>query len=184
MRRLALIVALAACGGGGSKDPTTPTDPAGPGTPVAAAIAAGAPYGPADDAIGSLTLNMAQDRALEVAGALPADADEPAYMSGTGEFVFSATWADKGLTIMFSGGAAEGPFTVGSISVQAPSTWATPRGIAIGSAKADVERMYAGSLNADESAEDSVVVNSLYGGVIFTIADDKVSSIFVGAAAE
>lgn len=184
MRLAALVLALAACGGGGSKEPTTPTGPAGSTAPSAATIAAGAAYSPADEAIGGLTLNLAQDRALEIAGALPADHDEPAYMHGTGEFVFSATWPDKGLTILFSGGAMEGPFTVGSISVEAPNTWATPRGISIGSASADVERMYAGSINTEEMMENHIVVNSVYGGVLFGIADDKVSSIFIGAAAE
>ena len=184
MRLAALLVCLAACGGAGTKEPTTPTDPAGRAAPAAAVVAAGAPYSAADEAIGSIALAMAQDRALEIAGSLPADAGKPELMEATGEWVFAAKYPDQGLTIMFGSTQEAGPFTVSGVAVEAPNTWPTPRGISIGSAKADVERMYAGSINTEEPMENTVVVNSVYGGVLFGITDDKVSSIFVGAAAE
>jgi len=43
---------------------------------------------------------------------------------------------------------------------------------------------YGAAVNQEESGAESIVVGSTYGGVIFTIADGKVSEIFVGAAAE
>ncbi len=183
MRLAALLFCLAACGGGGSKTPTDPAG-AGAGAPVGPAIAAGAPYGAADEAVGRLALNLPQERAIEIVGPLPADVVAPVMMEATGEWIFVASYPEQGLIVTFGSTQEAGPFAVSSITVEAPSTWATPRGIAIGSAKADVERVYAGAINTEEPMENTIVVNSVYGGVLFGITDDKVSSIFVGAASE
>lgn len=182
MRLAALLFCLAACGGGGSKPPADPAG--GAAAPAGPAIAAGVPYGAADEAVGRLALDLPQERAVEIVGPLPADVVAPVMMEATGEWIFVASYPEQGLIITFGSTQEAGPFTVSSITVEAPSTWATPRGIAIGSTKADVERVYAGAINTEEPMENTVVVNSVYGGVLFGITGDKVSSIFVGAASE
>ena len=46
-------------------------------------------------------------------------------------------------------------------------------------------KAYAAEINREESdLPETVVVGSIYGGVVFTMKNGKVVSIFIGAAAE
>lgn len=75
--------------------------------------------------------------------------------------------------------------SISSISIKRPSTLKTLRGIGIGSAEQDVIKSYQSDWNTDESiASKSFVAGSIYGGLIFELQNGKVSSIFLGAAAE
>lgn len=72
-----------------------------------------------------------------------------------------------------------------SISISSPCDFATKRGIRIGSAESDVQRAYKDDMDKDASKPgETLVAGSLYGGLIFTIKNGKVSRIFLGASAE
>ena len=59
------------------------------------------------------------------------------------------------------------------------------RGIHIGSTIVEVTTAYGKVENKEESESGKTfVAGSIYGGVIFTFTDGKVSQIFLGAAAE
>jgi hypothetical protein len=77
-----------------------------------------------------------------------------------------------------------GAQTVDSITVSAPSTLKTSRGIGVGSTLAELQRAYGADRNPEESNATSFVVGSEFFGVIFVLADGRVRQIFVGAAAE
>lgn len=75
--------------------------------------------------------------------------------------------------------------SIESISLKSPSPMTTSLGISIGSTEQDVMQSYRSTWNADESiASKSFVAGSIYGGLIFELKNGKVSSIFLGAAAE
>ncbi len=78
-----------------------------------------------------------------------------------------------------------GPKVVTSIVVASPSTLTTSKGIQIGSTEEEVLTAYAPFLDRGASRRGkTVVAGSIYGGLIISIADGKVSEIFLGAAAE
>jgi hypothetical protein len=73
-----------------------------------------------------------------------------------------------------------------SIDLQAACSMKTSRGITIGSTRNEVLKAYEREINLNENSidSDSIVVGTVYGGLIFTFENDKVSSAFIGAAAE
>lgn len=72
-----------------------------------------------------------------------------------------------------------------SITLVAPGTLATSRGIRIGSTEQAVKKAYRAEWNREESKQSgSFVAGSIYGGLLFEFQDGKVIQIFLGAAAE
>jgi len=75
--------------------------------------------------------------------------------------------------------------SVESITLTAPCTMATKRGIRIGSTEQAVRKAYKKDWNKEDSTQSgSFVAGSIYGGILFQFKDGKVSRIFLGAAAE
>ena len=93
-------------------------------------------------------------------------------------------WPVRGVTLVLDSDTQAGPFSIAAITIHAPCAYKTNKNVGVGSARAEVEKAYGAAVNQEESGAESIVVGSTYGGVIFTIADGKVSEIFVGAAAE
>jgi hypothetical protein len=73
-----------------------------------------------------------------------------------------------------------------SINLQSPCTLKTSKGIGIGSRKDEVLKAYKNEINPEENGTDAsvIVVGSIYGGLVFVLDNDLVTSIFIGAAAE
>jgi hypothetical protein len=65
-----------------------------------------------------------------------------------------------------------------------PFDYKTSKGISIGSNYQEVEKAYKDYVNAEFSNKESIVAGSIYGGVIFSFKNGKVTSIFIGASAE
>jgi hypothetical protein len=77
------------------------------------------------------------------------------------------------------------PHRVFSLTLVAPSRLKTLRGIGIGSTAQAVLKAYASEYNPGESQKGlTIVAGTVYGGLIFTLKQGKVSEIFWGAAAE
>ncbi len=77
------------------------------------------------------------------------------------------------------------PQTIDRITAVTPCTFATSRGIKVGSPEAQVKKTYKGEINQESSQDGKVLIaGSVYGGIIFTIQNGSVSRIFLGAAAE
>lgn len=84
--------------------------------------------------------------------------------------------------------------TVSSVKVYSPAKFKTQNNIVIGSSKSEVLKAYKGKLNPEESdlkkinnndpSEFSVTAGTCYGGIILTFKNNRVSKIFIGAAAE
>lgn len=75
---------------------------------------------------------------------------------------------------------------VNTVKISSPCNYKTKRGIGIGSTKEEVLNAYKDEINPEESAKDSsvLVAGSIYGGIVFRLENNQVSSIFIGAAAE
>jgi hypothetical protein len=78
-----------------------------------------------------------------------------------------------------------GAKTVFSLTASAGCQLATARGIKIGSPEASVRKVYAKERDKEQTPDGATfVAGSVYGGVIFSFKEGKVSQIFIGAAAE
>lgn len=96
------------------------------------------------------------------------------------------SWKNKGLVLNLSSekSTREATLAVFSITASAPCTFKTRAGMGIGSSAAEVQETYKRDINPEESSKEQITVGSVYGGIIFTIKNDKVATIFLGAAAE
>lgn len=75
--------------------------------------------------------------------------------------------------------------SIESITLIAPCTLATKRGIRIGSTEQEVRKAYRKDWNREHNTQSgSFVAGSIYGGIIFQFQEGKVNEIFLGAAAE
>lgn len=95
------------------------------------------------------------------------------------------TWKSKGLIINMASEISNATtMQVFSIKAKAPCTFKTKANIGIGSSYAEVQEAYKKDINSEESNKEQVTVGSIYGGIIFTFRNEKVESVFLGAAAE
>lgn len=143
---------------------------------------AGPPMTAADENVGPVSLWMP---AAEVRKALGPPASRGTWVTeaASGQQVQEWRYPARGLTITMSRASEEEAAQVDRFRVRAPSRDATSRGIRIGDPAEKVRKAYAGLLSS-ESTSSSLVVGSVYDGVIFTLERGRVTEIFVGAAAE
>lgn len=96
------------------------------------------------------------------------------------------TWAGKGLVLNMSSDKNNVAGTLGIFSITANSLcpFKTRAGIGIGNSYKEVQDAYQRDINTEETTKDQIVVGSVYGGILFSFTNDKVSRIFLGPAAE
>lgn len=150
----------------------------------------GAPATPLDSAqddvddIEGLPLGLSANDIQAALGA-PTSKSDIVEEGATGEFVSTWTWDKAGVSAKMSAVAEDLDPNLGTITIKAPSTLKTKKGIGIGATADEVLTTYGAAVNEQETTVDSIVVGSMFGGVIFSIdGNGIVTEIFVGAAAE
>ena len=101
--------------------------------------------------------------------------------------IYHQTWNYPKCGLSFNMSSEEKGATklIYSITVTAPSTLKTKRGIHIGSSEQEVAKAYQDEKDTKASiAKQTFVAGSLYGGLVFDFQHNKVISIFLGAGAE
>jgi hypothetical protein len=73
---------------------------------------------------------------------------------------------------------------VNMITANKPCNFKTSKNISIGSKITELKTAYEKYYNKDSSDKETFVAGSIYGGVIFTLKNNVVESIFIGAGAE
>lgn len=101
-----------------------------------------------------------------------------------GKYHQSWIYKSKGIELDLIGD--EGKQILNMIIIKAPCKYETARNIKIGSTREAVLVAYKEEVDTSEgtSKSSSVVVGSVFGGIIFGFTDDKVSNIFLGASTE
>lgn len=96
------------------------------------------------------------------------------------------TWISHGVKLNMASEKdnVSGSMKVFSINATTPATFKTMAGIGIGSSYEDILAAYPRDINKEESSKEQVTIGSVYGGIIFTLQQNKVNHIFLGAAAE
>lgn len=137
------------------------------------------------EGLGGLRLELPEKDVLKLLGP-PAKRGALVLQDADGNYVQNWHYPSKGIDLsMSAGGKKTGAKTVFHIVASAPCTLATRKGIKIGTAESVVRKAYAEHVDREEKDEPgSLVVGSVYGGIIFNFTGGKVSRIFVGAAAE
>ncbi|HXE73600.1 MAG TPA: hypothetical protein VNO81_13145 [Candidatus Nitrosotenuis sp.] len=133
--------------------------------------------------LGPLKIGLPQARVLALLGP-PADQSEENYEAATGRWVQTWSYPSQGLILKMGGQRQGSPKALDDVQAYGPCRLKTARGIGIGSTRAEVLSAYQGLIDPSLSQESQVVVGSIYGGLIFTFREGKVSRIFLGAAAE
>jgi len=80
--------------------------------------------------------------------------------------------------------AESGRQEVAMITVGAPSTLETKRGIGIGSSESSVKAAYAAEIDPSSSDARTIVAGTVYSGLIFGLENGRVASMILGAVAE
>jgi hypothetical protein len=170
---------------------TPPPTPGKPTGPVVRPVDNGLPPGevPVDDEEPELELDLTYETiggvhvdmpAAEVIAKLgkPTKRSKVIVENATGDYV--QAWHYEGLAIGMRADTRKGAQTVASIHATAacklPASW----GLAIGSTRAEVEKVYAACLVPDLSGPNELLTGGVYAGVTFGFTDGKVTSIFMG----
>ncbi|MCB0713721.1 MAG: hypothetical protein KDD67_15445 [Ignavibacteriae bacterium] len=139
---------------------------------------------PMEENVGPIYIGMSEGKVVEALGE-PAEKTTFEMWDADGAEHQDWEYPGKGLTVgMWRGDDKK--VTVDRITLSSKSTLKTARKIGIGSSREDVKSAYIDDIDpeSDPLDEEQIVVGSLFGGIIFTMKDQKVANIFVGAAAE
>lgn len=187
---LSLSLGLAACGDDApGADPTTAETVA---ITAGETVAAGETPTTAGDTaattvpefrLGELRIGLPEASVLDLLGE-PDSRTAPVEQAADAMFVSTWTWAAKGLVLVMAAESSDRTGSLSAITANAPSTLTTAEGIGIGSDESDVLTAYETLIDTEISGEGSLVVGSIYDGMILEFVSGKVFSIFVGAAAE
>jgi len=103
----------------------------------------------------------------------------------TGSYEEEWTFKNQGLQVVMESDTAESDKTIAQITITPPSKLKTVKGIGIGSSRKEIIKAYSEQLSHEEPTDDNtVIVGSVYGGIFFTLKDEKVTEIFIGGIAE
>ena len=133
------------------------------------------------ESLGELSFELDGDGVEAVLGK-PSKRTPVVMEDAMGLFVSTWQWPKQGIEIRMAAQNEAGPFRVSSMVARAPSKRRTEKGIGLGSTPEAIEEAYGKALTHVE--ETSVVVGSIYGGLLFELEEGKVRSIFIGASAE
>ena len=140
----------------------------------------------AKENLGGIKIGLSEKQLLSVLGkATVKKSAQTTLEEATGDYVQTWACADLGLTLRMSSGAKKtGAKSVASLTAVAPCKLRTARDIGIGSSREDVVKAYGAVEDKEASKQETFVAGSVYGGIIFSFKNGKVSQIFLGAAAE
>ncbi len=134
------------------------------------------------EGLGELTIGLSTKQVETLLGK-PTNQSKPEVWEADGYTHQMWTYKKHGLELDMSGETASS-LNLGGITALKTCTLKTKRSIGIGSNMNDVMSAYKKELDKESSDTAYIVAGSVYGGLIFTLKNQKVNSIFMGAAAE
>jgi hypothetical protein len=133
---------------------------------------------------GKLKLGLSREAVTQLLGR-PASRTPETLEAATGDYIQMWKYPRLGVTLkMGSSERHRNALQVSTIEVEAPSRLVTARGVSIGSRAEDARRLYQKEIDKETSRPDLIVAGSIYGGLMFTIKNGRVTRMFLGAGAE
>jgi hypothetical protein len=132
--------------------------------------------------LGGLKIDLKSDSIIKLLGK-PENTSKASEWAADGLFHQSWTYKTKSIELDVCWEKATEK-RVCSINILKPSNLKTNRGIVIGSAKEQVLEWYKNEIDPKTTNDSSIVAGTVYGGILFGIENNRVKSIFIGAAAE
>lgn len=116
----------------------------------------------------------------------PDKKSKPEEWAADGQMHQDWTYSSKGLTLnmSFAKGSKDTTGYVFSITANSNCTFKTRANMGIGNSYTEVQEAYKRDIDAEATNKEQITVGSIYGGIIFTFKNEKVVTIFLGAAAE
>lgn len=134
------------------------------------------------ESVGKLKIGLSLVNTIELLG-VPELKGEPELWDADGEYHQMFSYKMKGIDVDIIG-ESNSLKKVGAIVIQHHCEFKTMQNIGIGSSFAEVKTTYSNKINLEDSHNKTIIVGSIYGGLIFTFKDDKVESIVIGSMAE
>ena len=134
---------------------------------------------------GPIRLGQPYSEFLKILG--PPDAKTKAIEWGADGLLHEDwTWKSKGLVLNLSSDKInkDSTLSIFTITATAPCDFKTKANMGMGSSYAEVETAYKKDIDPEATDKTQITVGSVYGGIIFSFRNDKVSRIFLGAEAE
>lgn len=128
--------------------------------------------------VGAIKFGLTSKQVIELIGE-PDKIEEPFMSEVDGETYQHFYYRSKGVFLSFvlkSDSIKE----VRLIEIKAPCSLMTSRNIGIGSSQSEVIDAYKEYVNTEFSDSSEIVAGSLYGGIVFSIQNQKVKSIYIG----
>lgn len=137
------------------------------------------------ETFGDIKIGQPHEKTVEALG--QPDSKSPAVEWGA-DGLMHEDWIynSKGLLLnmSYAKGVTDGPKYISSIRANEKCTFKTRAGIGIGNSYTEVQEAYKRDIDASATNQEQITVGSIYGGIIFTFKNEKVTAIFLGAAAE
>ncbi len=139
-----------------------------------------------EERFGALAYGMSAADVVKTLGE-PTKKGRVAVEEATMSYVQRWSYPEQGLTLTMGSNERADPQSLDVLVIKAPSSLTSKLGVGIGSPRKQVIELY-GKMRDPEfpsgDAEETFLIGSVYGGIVFTFKSDKVSEIFVGASAE
>lgn len=182
----ALFIVLFGCKSGDKKDNTiTSTD-----TPVVKTDTVTAPATPPPgsgkidiETFGDIKIGQPSAETINALGE-PDKKSKAEEWGADGMMHEDWTYTSKGLVLNIAGEKGSTDKTIFSINAKVPCLFKTRAGMGIGSSYTEVQEAYKRDIDASATDKEQITVGSIYGGIIFTFKNEKVATVFLGAAAE
>ncbi len=184
----ALLFVLIGCKSGDKKDEAvTPTDSIAVNTDtVTTPSDQPAGSGKIDiETFGDIKIGQPHEKTVEALG--EPDSKSPAVEWGADGLMHEDwTYNSKGLILnmSYAKGISDGTKYISSIRANEKCTFKTRANMGIGNSYTEVQEAYKRDIDASATDKEQITVGSIYGGIIFTFKNEKVTAVFLGAAAE
>lgn len=134
------------------------------------------------ESLGELKLELGTTKIKQLLGE-PEMKSKSEIWEVDGEYRQDWKYPTKGIELTLKG-EFDSTRTVEMITIKKPCELKTKKQIGIGSEYEKVRIAYKNKIDKSASNTETLVVGSVYGGLIFNFEDKKVKSIFIGASAE
>ena len=142
------------------------------------------PQGKIDiETFGEIKIGQAHTDLLKALGE-PGTKSKPVVWEADGLMHEDWTYKSKGVVINLSSEKKNSDKAIFSITANSNCNFKTRANMGIGNTYEEVTDVYKRDIDTDPTTKETIVVGSVYGGIIFSFENNKVKSVYLGPAAE